>query len=625
MTESTLTGGGMTAPLAVRMRPRSLDEVVGQQHLLKPGSPLRSLADPAETGQGKGAISVILWGPPGTGKTTLAQAIAHSSGRNFVELSAVTAGVKDVRVVMERALNERDLYGVATVLFLDEIHRFTKAQQDALLPGVENGWVTLVAATTENPSFSVISPLLSRSLLLTLQPLTDRELGTLLRRAATEERGLGDRIPVDEDAYELIVKLASGDARRALTTLEAAAASAVAIAEADAAGAAHPDGPGAGHPGPEAEGSVHTEDPEGTEDTEGGADDAAAVPSGAVDPGAADPEDAHDDPHAAGLAEEIAELTALAAAGDEDAADLAAELSAEPLTLRAQLRAAARGDGSAGAAADAGHDPDQGRGSDESAVSGESAGPDAGDQDAAAPDGPAAHEGPRITAEVVATAVDRALLRYDRNGDEHYDVISAFIKSVRGSDPDAALHYLARMIEAGEDPRFIARRVIVLAAEDIGLADPAALGIAVAAAEATQMIGMPEARIPLAEAVVYLACAPKSNTAYVAIDAAIADVRAGRIGRVPIHLRDGHYAGAKRLGHGKGYRYPHDTELGVATQQYLPDELRAQRYYLPGTHGNERAVAERLPKIQRILRGERTPPKPAPAPQQPDPQRPQSP
>lgn len=436
----------MTAPLAVRMRPQNLDEVVGQQHLLRPGSPLRTLAGAGDGGSGAtGAVSVILWGPPGTGKTTLAQAIAHSSGRKFVELSAVTAGVKDVRVVMERALNDRDLYGQATVLFLDEIHRFTKAQQDALLPGVENGWVTLVAATTENPSFSVISPLLSRSLLLTLETLADADLATLLRRAIADPRGLDGRTPVDEEAIDQIVAFASGDARRALTVLEAAAAS--------------------------------------------------------------------------------------AAADDSDDA-----------------------------------------------------------------------EG-RVTAELVATSVDRALLRYDKNGDEHYDVISAFIKSVRGSDPDAAVHYLARMIEAGEDPRFIARRIIVLAAEDIGIADPQALGIAVAAAEATQMIGLPEARIPLAEATIYLATAPKSNAAYLAIDAAIADVRAGRIGRVPKPLRDGHYPGAKKLGHGAGYRYPHDEALGVATQQYLPDELRAQQYYFPTGRGHERTITDRLDKIRRLLRG----------------------
>ncbi|RZU65009.1 putative ATPase [Microterricola gilva] len=435
-------------PLAVRMRPRSLDEVAGQKHLLTPGSPLVALASD-KTGE-KGSVSVILWGPPGTGKTTLAQAIAHSSGRNFVELSAVNAGVRDVRQVMEQAMTNRDLYGTSTVLFLDEIHRFTKAQQDALLPGVENGWVILVAATTENPSFSVISPLLSRSLLLTLEQLSDDDLGIVLDRAVEDSRGLGGRFVLEPEARAAIIRLASGDARRALTALEAASVSA-----------------------------------------------------------------------ATGL-----------------------DLS----------------------------DPDADK--------------------------------PLITTELVALAVDRALLRYDRNGDEHYDVISAFIKSVRGSDVDAALHYLARMIEAGEDPRFIARRIIVSASEDIGLADPQALVVAIAAADAVQFIGMPEGRIPLAQAVVHLATAPKSNAAYVGIDAAIADVRAGEFGRVPKHLRDAHYPGAKRLGHGKGYVYPHDAPVGVVPQQYLPDELRGREYYQPSEHGNEREVAARLAKIRRIVRGE---------------------
>ncbi|WP_434811361.1 replication-associated recombination protein A [Microbacterium sp. bgisy189] len=419
------------------MRPTSLDEVAGQAHLLRRGSPLVALAGP-DAG-GKTAVSVILWGPPGTGKTTLAQAIARTSGRRFVELSAITAGVKDVREVMQEAMNQRDLYGQSTILFLDEIHRFTKAQQDALLPGVENGWVILIAATTENPSFSVISPLLSRSLLLTLQPLTDDDLGALVDRAVGDPRGLDGAVELAPEARTALIQLASGDARRALTALEAAASM---------------------------------------------------------------------------------------VADEEDAT---------------------------------------------------------------------------ISAAHVAQAVDRALLRYDRQGDEHYDVISAFIKSIRGSDVDAAMHYLARMIEAGEDPRFIARRLVISASEDIGLADPQALTIAVAAADAVAFIGMPEGRIPLAEATAYLATTAKSNAAYMAINAAIADVRAGGFGRVPIHLRDAHYAGAKRLGHGKGYVYPHDLDVGVATQQYLPDELRGKRYYEPTGRGLERDVAARLGKIRRIL------------------------
>jgi putative ATPase len=431
-------------PLAVRMRPTSLAEVAGQRHLLTPGSPLVSLANDKSGEQG--SVSVILWGPPGTGKTTLAQTIAHSSGRRFVELSAVSAGVRDVRQVMEEARTSRDLYGLSTVLFLDEIHRFSKAQQDALLPGVENGVIILVAATTENPSFSVISPLLSRSLLLTLETLSDDDLGIVVDRAVTDARGLAGRFVLDPEARGAIIRLASGDARRALTALEAASVSAA------------------------------------TTETAPG-------------------------------------------------------------------------------------------------------------------------ELPVITTEIVSLAVDRALLRYDRNGDEHYDVISAFIKSVRGSDVDASLHYLARMIEAGEDPRFICRRIIVLASEDIGMADPQSLVIAIAAADAVQYIGMPEGRIPLAQAVVHLACAPKSNAAYTALDAAIADVRNGNTGRVPKHLRDAHYPGAKRLGHGKGYKYPHDDALGVLAQQYLPTELRTTQYYRPTEHGNERDVSARLAKLRKIVHG----------------------
>jgi putative ATPase len=453
VTDGAVSIAGMTAqpglrtgatPLALRMRPTSIDEVAGQKHLLGPGSPLVSLLTD-ESGE-QGSASIILWGPPGSGKTTLAKIVANTSGRHFVELSAVTAGVRDVRQVMEEALSRRDLYGISTVLFLDEIHRFSKAQQDALLPGVENGWVILVAATTENPSFSVVSPLLSRSLLLTLEQLTDDDLGEVIDRALTDERGLRGSVTLEPAARAAIIRLASGDARRALTALEV-----------------------------------------------------GATASAAADPGALKPV---------------------------------------------------------------------------------------------------------VTAEIVATAVDRALLRYDRQGDEHYDVISAFIKSIRGSDADASLHYLARMIEAGEDPRFIARRIIISAAEDVGMADPQALVIAVAAADAVQFIGMPEGRIPLAEAVVYLATAPKSNAAYLGIDQAIADVRAGKIGRVPKPLRDAHYAGAKKIDHGKGYVYPHDAELGVVEQQYLPDELRDASYYRPTEHGNERDVSTRWSKLRRIIRGQ---------------------
>ncbi|WP_433004872.1 replication-associated recombination protein A [Kribbella sp. CA-294648] len=429
-----------SAPLAVRMRPRSLDELVGQQHLLAPGSPLRRLVE------GDQPMSLLLWGPPGTGKTTIAAVVSHATNRKFVELSAVTAGVKEVRQVIDGARRDLARPGntVETVLFIDEVHRFTKAQQDALLPGVENRWVTLVAATTENPFFSVISPLLSRSLLLTLESLTDDDIAVLLDRALTDERGLNGAYRLEDDARDHLLRMAGGDARRALTYLEAAA---------------------------------------------GGAR--------AKDPGA-----------------EIAVI------------DLA----------------------------------------------------------------------------TLETAVDRAAVRYDRAGDQHYDVASALIKSIRGSDVDAAMHYLARMVEAGEDPRFIARRLVISASEDIGMGDPTALGVAVAAADAVQLIGMPEARINLAQAVVALALAPKSNAVIMAIDAAIADVRAGKVGPVPSHLRDAHYSGAKKLGHGKSYQYSHNDPRGVVAQQYAPDVVDKVDYYQPTRRGGEAAYAEALTKIREILR-----------------------
>ncbi|MFJ6278663.1 replication-associated recombination protein A [Arthrobacter subterraneus] len=440
-------------PLPVRMRPRTVDEVVGQQHLLGAGSPLRTLAGGEPAARAGAPTSVILWGPPGTGKTTLAHVIARGPGRKFVELSAITAGVKDVRRVMDEALSNRDLHRITTVLFLDEIHRFNKAQQDALLPGVENGWVVLIAATTENPSFSVVSPLLSRSLLQTLKPLTEEDIRSLLEKAVADPRGLAGEVAVDDDALAHLVRLAAGDARRGLTALEAAAG----VAQSS------------------------EDKPEHT---------------------------------------------------------------------------------------------------------------DAGD-------GPAPV---RITLEHAEKAVDVAALRYDRAGDQHYDVASAFIKSLRGSDVDAALHYLARMLESGEDPRFVARRLMISAAEDVGMADPTALQTAVAAAQAVQLVGMPEGRIILAEAVVHIATAPKSNASYNGINRAVADVRAGKGQGIPAHLRDAHYPGARQLGHGKGYVYSHDEPHGIASQQYVPDDLVGTDYYVPTDRGAERAVATRLEKLRAIIR-----------------------
>jgi len=429
------------APLAAQMRPTSLDDVIGQDHLLQQGSPLRTLADPDSDQPGS---SVILWGPPGVGKTTLAKVIARSSGREFMELSAVTAGVKDVREVMDHARRLIDVGQKTPVLFLDEIHRFSKAQQDALLPGVENGLVVLVAATTENPSFSVISPLLSRSLLLTLRALGDDDISRVLNRALADSRGFKGLIGVDEEAREALIRRSGGDARRALTALEASAAVA---------------------------------------------------------------------------ANRLEGSDVMISAGD------------------------------------------------------------------------------------VSEALDVALVAYDRDGDQHYDVISAFIKSIRGSDADAALHYLARMVEAGEDARFIARRLVISASEDIGLADPQALVVAMAAADAVSFIGMPEGRIPLAEATVYLALAPKSNAAHNGINAALADIRAGNSGPVPPALRDAHYPGAKALGHGKGYVYSHDQPRGVNKAQYLPDPLKQARYYSPSNRGLEAELAQRYEVLRRIIDG----------------------
>ncbi|MGW2673526.1 replication-associated recombination protein A [Kocuria rhizophila] len=513
--------GRSRAPLAVRMRPRTLDEVVGQKHLLRAGSPLRALV----TGRSGPAApsSVILWGPPGTGKTTIAQVIARGHGTTFVELSAVTAGVKDVRRVMDEALTARDLHGRTTVLFLDEIHRFTKAQQDALLPGVENGWVILVAATTENPSFSVISPLLSRSLLLTLQPLERQDIGELLDRAVVDPRGLDGAVVLSPEAREHLLDVAGGDARKALTSLEAAAG--VALSHAGGVEIGDQDGAGeetcaADASGPRNEnGSVEASGPDG-----GGA-----------------------------------------AAHEDDALEQgpAAEQGGTTDEVRAEDRSGAR-------------------------------------QSGATTGGPAT-----VTLAHAEEAVNHAAVRYDKQGDQHYDVVSAFIKSIRGSDVDAAMHYLARMIEAGEDPRFIARRLIISASEDVGMADPTALQTAVAAAQAVQLIGMPEGRLPLAQAVAHLATAPKSNAAYLAVDAAIADVRAGGAGPVPAHLRDSHYPGAAGLGHGDGYRYAHDAPNAVATQQYPPDELVGRDYYRPTPYGHEKELAHRLGILRSMVRGSR--------------------
>lgn len=404
------------APLAARLRPRSLDDIVGQTHLVGPGRPLRRLVEQDRL------TSAIFWGPPGTGKTTLAEVVATTTRRSFERLSAVTAGVKDVREVIERARQRLGEHGRGTILFLDEIHRFSKSQQDALLPAVEDGTLTLIGATTENPFFEVNPPLRSRSTLFRLEPLDREAIEQLIRRGLAAEGTAGT-----DEAVELLAERAGGDGRQVLTSLEVA----VALA----------------HPGPV----------------------------------------------------EVAHAEA---------------------------------------------------------------------------------------------ALGTSALRYGR--DEHYDVVSAFIKSMRGSDPQAATHWLARMLEAGEDARFIARRMVIFASEDVGLADPTALLVAVAAAQAVEHVGLPEAQLNLSQAAIHLATAAKSNRAALAIWNARSDVRDGRIGEVPTHLRDAHYQGASVLGHGAGYRYPHDDPRGWLDQQYLPEEMAGTVYYEPSPHGREAEVSRRM-------------------------------
>lgn len=413
------------APLAARVRPTSLSEFIGQTHLLKPNSPLRRFLDNTSSG------SIILYGPPGTGKTTLAKLLAQSADRNFISLIATTAGVKELRSHITQAIELYQKEKKGTTIFIDEAHRFSRTQQDVLLSAVESGDISLILATTENPSVSLVAPLLSRSVLLTLKPLTDEDISQIIDRATNHKNGLA--VNIESQARQMLIRYAGGDARRALTALEIAA------------------------------GGTQT-----------------------------------------------------------------------------------------------------------------------------------------VTVEQVAESFAQVSARYDRTGDMHYDIISAFIKSIRGSDPDAALHYLARMIEAGEDPRFIARRLIILASEDIGLADPNALVHTTAVATAVGLVGMPEARLALAQGTIYLSLAPKSNSIYKAVNEATADVKAGITPEVPAQLRDPSTKTSRANGSGKGYRYPHDED-GFVAVRYVENPISSKTYYKPTKHGAENKLGEILNRLRNLI------------------------
>ena len=427
--------GKKESPLASRMRPTSLDEVVGQQHIIGKDKLLYRaiMADKIS--------SIIFYGPPGTGKTTLAKVIANTTSAEFTSINATAAGKKDMEQVVENAKNIRGMYGKKTILFIDEIHRFNKGQQDYLLPFVEDGTVILIGATTENPYFEVNGALLSRSIIFELKPLSQEDIKTLIRRALTDSaKGLGSYgVVIDDDALDFLSDMANGDARSALTAIELG----VLTTE------------------PSADGKIH------------------------------------------------------------------------------------------------------------------------------------------ITLSVASECIQRRVVKYDKSGDNHYDTISAFIKSMRGSDPDAAIYYLARMLYAGEDVKFIARRIMICAAEDVGNADPQALQVAVAAAQAVERIGMPESQIILAEATNYVACAPKSNASYLSIDAAMHMVASGQTPPIPVHLQDSHYKSAGKLGHGIGYQYAHDFKNHYVAQQYLPDALAGARFYEPTDMGYEKQIRDHLEKIRR--------------------------
>jgi len=429
------TPSGKTSPLADRIRPKNIDEVVGQEHLLGPGRFIKRLMEK------KDLVSMILWGPPGTGKTTLANIIAGAVGANFVSFSAVLSGVKEIRAVIDEAKDELKFRNRRTILFVDEIHRFNKAQQDAFLHQVEDGTITLIGATTENPSFEVNAPLLSRCKVLVLEQLTEEHMKLIIKRAIEDkERGLGSmNVSISEDAINFLSEYSYGDARTALNSLEAAF-------------------------------MITRPDKEGVR---------------------------------------------------------------------------------------------------------------------------------KITLETTQEAMQKAALLYDKTGEEHYNVISAFIKSMRGSDPDAALYYLARMIDAGEDPLFVARRMVIFASEDIGNADPLAISVAIAVKDAVDFVGMPEGWIPLAQGVTYLASAPKSNASYLAYLEALEDVKKKGALPVPFHIRNAPTGLMKKLGYGKGYKYPHNYEGAKVEQDYIPDALKGRKYYKPTDRGYDKEIKKRLEEIKK--------------------------
>ncbi len=424
------------APLADRIRPNTLEEYIGQEHIIGPGKLLYRAIKADKIS------SIILYGPPGTGKTTLAKIIANTTKMIFVQLNAVTSGIKEIREVIADAKDQLGMCNKRTILFIDEIHRFNKSQQDALLPFVENGTLILIGATTENPYFEVNKALISRSMIFKLEPLTDQDIeAILLNSLKDKDRGLGNfNVVIDKDALDHLINISNGDARIGLNGLELAVLTT--------------------------------------------------------------------DPNSGGLI--------------------------------------------------------------------------------------------NLNIDTIEDCVQQRAIKYEKNGDEHYDTVSAFIKSMRGSDPDATLYWLAKMIYAGEDPKFIARRILISASEDIGNADPNALTVATSAFEAVNFIGMPEGRIILAQAAIYMATAPKSNSSYIGIDKAIEDIKNIKTGNIPSHLKDSHYSGASKLGHGKSYLYPHSYEEGFVKQQYLPDNMIDAKYYNPTENGYEKSIKERLDRFKNI-------------------------